>query len=114
LIKMAMTDGVTILCESDLITPSYMNYIEVHGTNGSLWTTVLDYYPTIVYCKEPRGVYDRGNNFFKFNKVDLFEKELEHFIKCIRNGQQPGVNSVDDSIRIMKVIETVKEGGEIG
>jgi predicted dehydrogenase len=114
LLKTEMANGTKVLCESDLITPSYMNYIEIHGTNGSLWTTILDYYPTIVYCKEPRGVYDRGNNYFKFPKVDLFEKELDHFIRCIQNDEQPSMNSIEDSVRIMKVIESVKEGGGIG
>lgn len=107
LLKIETTDGIKILCESDLITPSYMNYVEIHGTNGSLWTSILDYFPTIVYCKEPRGVYERGNNFFRFPRVDLFEKELSYFIKCIQNGENPKLNSIEDSIRIMKLLEYV-------
>jgi len=110
LLKMEMSGGARVLCESDLITPSYMNYIEVHGTNGSLWTTILDYFPTIVYCKQPRGVYDRGNNFFEFSKVDLFERELGHFIDCIENGGKPAMNSIEDSVRIMRMIEAVVAG----
>jgi len=110
LLKMEMEDGVKVLCESDLITPSYMNYIEVHGTNGSLWTSILDYFPTIVYCKEPRGVYDRGNNFFEFPKVDLFEKELSHFIESIQNSEEPVLNSIEDSVRIMRVIKAIIAG----
>ena len=110
LLKMEMEGGTKVLCESDLITPSYMNYLEVHGANGSLWTSILDYFPTIVYCKEPRGVYDRGNNFFEFPKVDLFEKELSHFIESIQNGEEPVLNSIEDSVRIMRVIKAIIAG----
>jgi predicted dehydrogenase len=107
-LKMEMANGAKIFCESDLITPSYMNYIEVHGTNGSLWTSILDYFPTIVYCKEPRGIYDRGHNFFEFPKVDLFEKELDHFIDCIKNDNKPKTNSIDESVKIMRLLESIK------
>jgi predicted dehydrogenase len=108
LLKMEMANGTKVLCESDLITPSYMNYIEVHGTNGSLWTSILDYLPTIVYCKEPRGIYDRGHNFFEFPKVDLFKKELDHFIDCVKNGDKPRTHSIDESVKIMELLESIK------
>jgi len=107
LLKLEMGAGTKVLCESDLITPSYMNYVEIQGTNGSLWTSILDYFPTIVYCKEPRGVYDRGNNLFRFPRVDLFEKELRHFVECIQNGEKPTMNSINDSVRIMELLEAI-------
>lgn len=107
LLKLETKEGTKVLCESDLITPSYMNYIEVQGTNGSLWTSILDYFPTIVYCKEPKGVYDRGNNLFKFPKIDLFEKELSYFVEILENKKKPDINSVEDSVKIMNIINTM-------
>jgi len=101
--------GVKILCESDLLTPSYMNYMEVQGTNGSLWTSILEHFPTLLYLKEPRGVYDRGQNVFEFPRVDLFERELEHFVRCVRDGTPPELNSLDDSLRLMEILERVRE-----
>jgi len=110
LLKIETTEGVKIICESDLITPSYMNYIEIQGTNGSLWTSILDYFPTIVYCKEPKGIYDRGFNYFNFNKVNLFEKELNYFIESIKDNKKPDFNSLEDSIKIMKIIDDLRRG----
>lgn len=104
LLKIETKDGVKVLCESDLITPSYMNYVEVQGSNGSLWTSILDYFPSIVYCKDPKGVYDRGHNLFRFPKVDLFEKELNHFINSVKDNKKPSINSVEDSVKIMEII----------
>ncbi|UCC39968.1 MAG: Gfo/Idh/MocA family oxidoreductase [Candidatus Heimdallarchaeota archaeon] len=104
LLKIDTTSDVKVLCQCDLITPSYMNFIEIHGTNGSMYTSILDHFPTNVYCKEPIGIYDRGNNFFKFSKVDLFEKELRYFISCMKNRCVNDVDSLRDSISVMKAI----------
>ncbi len=97
-----------VICESDLLTPSYMNYIEIHGTNGSIFTSILDYLPTIIYCKRVVGIYNQGNNFFNFPRVDLFERELGYFVETIKSGKNPELNSIDDSIKILRVIEEIR------
>jgi myo-inositol 2-dehydrogenase/D-chiro-inositol 1-dehydrogenase len=99
--------GTRVLCQGDLITPGYMNHVEVQGTNGSIFTSILDYLPTTVYCKEARGVYDRGQNVFRFPKSDLFEAELAHFLEVLRGGDQRAVHSVDDSIEVMRMLDPV-------
>lgn len=104
-LKLESQTGVIILCESDLITPSYMNYVEIQGTNGSLWTSILEQFPTLLYLKEPCGVYDRGQNVFEFPRVDLFERELGYFLECLRNGTQPDLNSLEDSLKLMSILE---------
>ncbi len=106
-VKLDMENDLKVLCESDLITPSYMNYLEIHGDNGSIWTSILDFFPTIVYCKEPRGVYDRGHNFFNFSKIDLFERQLRHFVECISDNRPPTLNSIDDSIKVMNLLSVI-------
>ncbi|MEA2168817.1 MAG: hypothetical protein QOF76_2117 [Solirubrobacteraceae bacterium] len=110
LIRVDTATGVRVLCQSDLLTPGYMNHFEIQGTNGSLFSSILDWLPTVVYCKEPRGVYDRGQNFFEFPKVDLFVRELGHFVQRIRDPDVHDVNSVRDSINLMSVVERTLPG----
>jgi len=100
-------DGVRIICESDLISPSYMNYIEIHGDNGSIFTSILHYMPTIVFCKQARGIYNQGNNFLQYEAINLFEKELRHFFNAIERTQR-NMNSIDDSIKVLEIIEKIK------
>src|SRR5205807_1803081 len=57
---------VQILLQSDLATPSYMQHIDIQGENGSIFSSILHYLPTVVYCKEQRGIYDQGNNLYTF------------------------------------------------
>lgn len=106
LLDLTMEDDTRVFCQADLITPSYMNYIEVHGTNGSVWTTILDYLPTTIYCEEPRGIFDRGRNERRFLSVNLHEKELEHFVECIMEDKPLRHDTLETSRRIREVIES--------
>jgi predicted dehydrogenase len=108
LLKLEQSGGVRTLCQSDLITPGYMNYVEVEGTNGSVFTSILDFLPTMVYCKEKRGGFDAGQNFKEFGKVDLFERELGHFLASINGEEREQLNSVHDSVRLMQVVEAAR------
>ena len=104
--------GVQIICESDLITPSYMNYIELQGTNGSIITSILDYFPSIVFCKEPRGTYQTGNNVQNFSKVNLFNKQLKYFLDCISGKMLPDRNTIRESVYLLELIDRIKKKGK--
>lgn len=106
LLNLRSKNGVKILCQSDLITPSYMNYIEIHGTNGSIFTSILDLFPTVVFCKEARGDFLRGENIIKTEQVNLFKQELAYFIECIKENKEPKTNGIADSVAIAKLIES--------
>jgi predicted dehydrogenase len=108
ILKTEMEDGVTVLCESDLITPSYMNYVEIQGTNGTAITSILDYFPTMVYCEEARGSYNEGQNFVETSRVPLFKRELGHFVDCIRNGGTEQINPIKDAVKVHEIIDAAK------
>jgi predicted dehydrogenase len=108
ILRMLTESGVHVVCESDLVTPGYMNHVEIQGTNGSVFTSILDYMPTIVFCKDAHGIYDRGHTFKNFAAVDLFEREFAHFFSAIR-GEAGQVNSIADSVAVMGVVETALE-----
>ena len=99
--------GAEVLCESDLLTPSYMNTVEIHGDNGSVFTSILHFLPTIVFCRKEKGVFLQGNNFRNFPQENLFERELGHFIGALRNGG-PKTNSIDDSLKLLDVLDKIR------
>lgn len=103
------TNGTQIFLHGDLITPSFMNTVEVHGDNGSFFGSIISRFPTTVYCKEPVDIYDRGENIFHFPPTNLIEKELQHFVGCIRNGDLP-TNSIEDSIKILQITDDLATG----
>jgi predicted dehydrogenase len=99
--------GTRILCQGDFITPSYMDHLEVQGENGSIFSSLLHFMPTIIHCKERRGIYNEGSNFYTFPMVNLFERELSHFIATIQDRTTRNINSLEDSIRVMDIIEQI-------
>jgi len=107
LVHIETRSGVQALLQADLVTPSFMNSVEVHGENGSFFGSIISRFPTIIYCKEPRDVYDRGENVFNFPPTNLIEKELRHFIDCISNSDCPK-SSIEDSIKTLHIIEQIR------
>ncbi len=109
LLKIKMKQGCTVLCESDLITPVYMNYVEIHGDNGSLWFSIISDFPVILYCKESRGGYTFGKNIISFPHTDLFFEELKRFVECIKDNKKQSFNSLEDSLKVMEIVDKVRK-----
>jgi myo-inositol 2-dehydrogenase / D-chiro-inositol 1-dehydrogenase len=96
-----------IICQADFTSPSYMEYIELHGERGSIFTSILDFLPTVLFLSKPYGIYNQGNNIISHKQSNLFELELQHFLNCIENGQN-NVNSVDDSVELMRILDKIR------
>jgi len=101
-------NGVKVFCHSDLISPGYMNYVEIHAENGSVFTSILYHLPTILFLKEQRGIYDQGNNFFTFEQTNTIQLELTHFLEAVKKKAKY-LNSIDDSIKVMEIIDKIRE-----
>jgi UDP-N-acetylglucosamine 3-dehydrogenase len=105
--RLRSSKGVEIICEADLISPSYMNYVEVHGDNGSYFGSILDYLPTIVYCKQPRGIYQKGKNIFSTPYMDLVKEELNYFINVV-SGKLTAPDSITKELNMFQVLEKIQ------
>ena len=101
-------NGAKIFCEADFISPMYFEYMEIHGDNGSIFSSILDYLPTVLFLKSESGIYNQGHNFFNYVQANLFELEIEYFLKSIENGKK-NTTSIDDSIEVLKIVEKLKD-----
>lgn len=106
-----LAGNVRCLCQSDLVTPSFMNHLEIHGTNGSVMSSILDFMPTFVYCTEPRVLFDRGYNFREFPAINLFVEELGDFIDVVRSGEKSD-RSLRESVGLARFIDDLMEPNE--
>lgn len=103
-------DGPHLLIEADLVTPSYMNYVELHGSNGSVWASLLEQFPALLYLQERRGLYDTGMTTRTFDRVDLFERELAVFEDHVNNTREPDHTSIEAAVQTRRVIEEAIDG----
>jgi myo-inositol 2-dehydrogenase / D-chiro-inositol 1-dehydrogenase len=102
---------VPAICQSDLATPSFMNYLEVQGDNGSLLSSILEFIPTVVYLNEPRVLFDRGHNVRTFGPTNLFVRELSSFLEIVRS-KELNEWSLLESLELARFIDSVAAIGE--
>ena len=107
LLRLRARTGTAVLVQSDLVTPGYMNHVEVHGSNGSVFTSILEDLPTMLFCREPRHGHAAGQTVLRFPHENLFESELRHFVGVCRGEEEERTNSVAESVRLMQVVESV-------
>jgi predicted dehydrogenase len=101
--------GVPAICQSDLVTPSFMNYVEVQGDNGSAAGSILDSMPTGVYCNEPRGMYDRGHNVTSAPPTNLFVEELREFVQLVESGRLD-LSALSASVDVARFVDSLLVG----
>jgi predicted dehydrogenase len=94
------------ILNTDIFTSGFIEFVELMGTNGSAFGTILDYIPNVITLSEARGGYDSGRNLERYEYVDLFEKQFERFFEVIE-GKSNNLNSVSSSIKILKAVESL-------
>jgi myo-inositol 2-dehydrogenase / D-chiro-inositol 1-dehydrogenase len=53
--------GAICLCQGDLASPAFMQYAEIHGSNGSAFGSILDDLPTLLYLRNSAGGVGAGS-----------------------------------------------------
>ena len=96
-----------VFCQSDLISPGYMNLIELHGSNGSLFTSILSCLPFRLFLKNPAGNFEAGEHIKYFPEENIIKAELEYFLKGVRE-KKAEMNSILGSIKIVECLEKMR------
>jgi predicted dehydrogenase len=99
--------GVEIICQADLVTPAFCQYVEIQGTNGTFRGSIQSDSPSFIYLKEPRGGYDNGRTDFNFGQRNLLDIQMAAFIQCVAQNQVPDRNTIDDSMQLIRVVEQI-------
>jgi myo-inositol 2-dehydrogenase / D-chiro-inositol 1-dehydrogenase len=105
--------AVPAICQSDLLTPGFMNLVEVQGSNGSVLSSIQGFVPTVVYCNEPRVLFDRGHNIRSFPPVNLFQKELGQFLDVVR-ADEGNEWSLLESVELARFIDATIGNDDAG
>jgi myo-inositol 2-dehydrogenase / D-chiro-inositol 1-dehydrogenase len=106
------TNSAKIICQADFTTPCYMEYLELHGAKGSIFTSLLDKFPTILHLTEASTHYQQGDNIAPPQPIiNLFKSELSHFIDSITNNTQ-NTNNIDDSIALLRMTTEIQKQAE--
>lgn len=94
-----------ILYEADLVTPAYMNFIDIQGSNGSIFTSIISNLPTLIYCNSAKSSFEKGHNWRSFPEEDFLSKELLCFLETMRGNETDNeIHSVKDSLKILSLL----------
>lgn len=106
LVRLKTTSGVEVICQADLVTPAFTQFIEIQGENGTFFGSIQQDLPSFLFCTEPAPGYSAGKTSFEFQQHNLFEAQMNEFIQSV-HAQHPlsprGI--VGDSIVLMDAVE---------
>jgi len=113
LVRLATESGVDIFCHADMVTPAFMQIVDVQGENGTFAGSIQPQIPSYVYLEGEAGDYPAGKTELDFGKCNLFELQMSHFVNAVKNGTESSKCTVGDSIQVMQAINNIKQEIEL-
>jgi myo-inositol 2-dehydrogenase / D-chiro-inositol 1-dehydrogenase len=109
LVKLTLANGMTVTAQADLITPSFIHYIDIQGENGNFFGSIQPDMPTYVYCENAAGGFEKGRTDLNFGPRNFFESQMSAFITAIKTGKPPTNGAVSDSVKILHVLDQIRD-----
>ncbi len=106
-VKCTGESGVEIICQADLVTPAFSQYVEIQAENGSFMGSIQEDMPSYVFLKEGRGGYQAGRTELRTGQRNLFDVQMLAFAEAVLKRQPPDRNSIADSIQLMHILQQV-------
>jgi len=108
LIKCTGKNGVEILCQADLITPAFNQYVEIQCENGSFRGSIQQDSPSYLFLNEARGGFDQGKTNFSFGQRNLLDYQMLYFVHSILSKTKADKNTVADSLQLTTIIDRIR------
>jgi myo-inositol 2-dehydrogenase/D-chiro-inositol 1-dehydrogenase len=108
LAELEMDSGVTAICQADLLTPAFTQFVEIQGDNGTFMGSIDPAMPSFVYCNQQVDAWKQGRNSLEFGRVNLFEAQMSAFIHAVRTRSGAVRSTVDDSVLLLQSMEMLQ------
>jgi predicted dehydrogenase len=108
LVKLEMAHDIQVVCQADMVTPAFTQFIEIQGDNGSFMGSIQADMPSYIYLNDPRDPYSGGKTVLNPGRQNLFESQMAEFVQAVRTGRQPMRCTVDDSVKLLETVEEIK------
>ncbi len=106
--RLKTAGGVDVLCQADLVTPAFTQFIEVQGEAGSFMASIQPDMPSFLYCCRDVGGYSAGKHELHFEAANYFEAEMAEFVEAVRSRKPPSRRTLQDSILVMEALEMMR------
>lgn len=101
--------GTKFVVESDLISQSYTNHIEIIGEDGYINFSILDSQESYIFLNRAKPLFAKGKNPLKNKNTDLFELMFADFFQSIRGQRNLKKNTFAEALKLAQLIEKIKK-----
>lgn len=108
LAKVTTEHGVDVLFQADMITPAFIQYTEIQGTNGSLVASIQPNFSNFVHCIAPAADLPAGRNELTYRQANLYEGQMGDFVNAIKDGGETRC-SVSNSVAVLQTMEDLRK-----
>lgn len=109
LVRLKMASGVDVLCQADLVTPAFTQFVEIQGENGTFFGSIQQDLPSFLFCIDPAPGYPEGKTSFELQQRNLFEAQMGEFVQAVQSRQPVARGSVQDSSSLIEIIEGIQQ-----
>ena len=102
-LRLRTRSGVTVFVYADFISPGFAHSVEVAGSNGSAFSTVLDALPDRYYLISEAAGLPAAETIEAGQSADMLDLELTDFVASLTRGEV--VQDVFSSLAVSGVIE---------
>lgn len=99
--------GAPVLLLADMVTPAFVQYLDVQHANASVFASIDDRFPARFFLKERRGEFAAGPHLLAEGGADLYRRQADAFLTMMQNDEAPGRNTVSDSIAVARLMEEI-------
>lgn len=109
LVRLRSKSGVEILCQADLITPAFTQFVEVQGESGTFMASIQPEMPSFLFCQQDAAGYPEGRTYLNLGKINLFEAQMSEFVRAVQLRKAPSRCTIRDSVLLMETINFMKK-----
>jgi len=112
LVELLMKSGVTAICQADLLTPAFAQFVEIQGDNGTFMGSIDPAMPSFVLCNKQAGGWKQGRTDLTFAPANHFEAQMSAFVHAIQTRSEPERCTIEDSVLLLEAMEMLKSRSE--
>lgn len=109
LLKLSMYSGVTVICQADLLTPAFTQFVEIQGSAGTFMGSIQPDMPSFIFTENGGDGLEKGKTILQFGPTNLFESQMAEFVKAVKNHKQPSRCTIHDSVLLLDTLDLIKE-----
>lgn len=114
LARVECRDGFEYFIEADLATPAFVQYLDVVGENGNLFTSIVPDFPSYIFLRSERAGYPAGRREIEGVQSNYYVPQIEAFLDAMRGLSAPALHTIDDSVEVMRLIDALsRQQGDV-